>query len=93
MPKYTISFSSDAKKDLKLLYKKAPNAIPKLSKLLEEISEHPRTGTGQVEQLRGYDGNIYSRRITQEHRLIYRIFEQEVQVIVLATYGHYLRNL
>jgi len=93
MPKYTISFSSDAKKDLKLLYKKAPNAISKLSKLLEEISEHPRTGTGQVEQLRGYDGNIYSRRITQEHRLIYRIFEQEVQVLVLATYGHYLRNL
>lgn len=93
MPKYTISFSSDAKKDLKLLNKKAPNAIPKLSKLLEELSEHPRTGTGQVEQLRGYDGNIYSRRITQEHRLIYRIFEQEVQVLVLATYGHYLRNL
>ena len=93
MPKYTISFSSDAKKDLKLLNKKAPNAIPKLSKLLEEISEHPRTGTGQVEQLRGYDGNIYSRRITQEHRLIYRIFEQEVQVLVLATYGHYLRRI
>ena len=93
MPKYTISFSSDAKKDLKLLNKKAPNAIPKLSKLLEELSEHPRTGTGQVEQLRGYDGNIYSRRITQEHRLIYRIFEQEVQVLVLATYGHYLRRI
>lgn len=46
---YTIIFSEDAKKDLKALSKKAPQALPKLSKLLEEIKVHPRTGTGQVE--------------------------------------------
>ena len=39
------------KKDLKELGKKAPLAVKKLSKLLEEIQEHPRTGTGQVEPL------------------------------------------
>ena len=39
------------KKDLKELSKKAPQAVKKLSKLLEEIQEHPRTGTGQVEPL------------------------------------------
>lgn len=43
---YTIVFSEDAKKDLKELYKKAPQAVSKLSKLLDEIREHPRTGTG-----------------------------------------------
>ena len=64
---YTIIFSEDAKKDLKALSKKAPQALPKLSKLLEEIKVHPRTGTGQVEALKGYDGNVYSRRITKEH--------------------------
>lgn len=64
---YTIVFTEDAKKDLKELNKKAPQAVSKLSKLLEEIREHPRTGTGQVVQLKGYDGSVYSRRITKEH--------------------------
>ena len=41
---YRIVFSNDAKKDLKELSKKAPQAVKKLSKLLEEIQEHPRTG-------------------------------------------------
>lgn len=49
---YRIVFSNDAKKDLKELSKKAPQAVKKLSKLLEEIQEHPRTGTGQVEDER-----------------------------------------
>ena len=59
---YRIVFSNDAKKDLKELSKKAPQAVKKLSKLLEEIQEHPRTGTGQVEPLKGYTG-MYIRAV------------------------------
>ena len=55
---YTIVFSEDAKKDLKELNKRSPQAVSKLSKLLDEVREHPRTGTGQVEQLKGYDGSV-----------------------------------
>lgn len=40
---------------MKELNRKAPHAVKKLSKLLEEIQEHPRIGTGQVEPLKGYD--------------------------------------
>jgi len=86
---YTIVFTEDAKKDLKELNKKAPQAVSKLSKLLDEIREHPRTGTGQVEQLKGYDGSVYSRRITKEHRLVYKIYDEVVEVLVLSTFGHY----
>ncbi len=86
---YNIVFSEDAKKDLKELHKSAPLAIPKLSKLLDEVREHPRTGTGQVEQLKGYDGTVYSRRITREHRLVYKIYDDIVEVLILATFGHY----
>lgn len=86
---YTIVFTEDAKKDLKELNKKAPQAVSKLSKLLDEVREHPRTGTGQVEQLKGYDGSVYSRRITKEHRLVYKIFDEVVEVLVLSTFGHY----
>ena len=86
---YTIVFTEDAKKDLKELSKKAPQAVSKLSKLLDEVREHPRTGTGQVEQLKGYDGSVYSRRITKEHRLVYKIYDDVVEVLVLSTFGHY----
>lgn len=86
---YRIVFSSDAQNDLKMLSKHSPEAIPKLSKLLEEISEHPRTGTGKVEQLKGYSGTVYSRRITQRHRVVYRIYDEVVEVLILSAYGHY----
>ena len=86
---YTIVLTEDAKKDLKELNKKAPQAVSKLSKLLDEVREHPRTGTGQVEQLKGYDGSVYSRRITKEHRLVYKIYDEVVEVLVLSTFGHY----
>ena len=86
---YTIVFSEDAKKDLKELNKRSPQTVSKLSKLLDEVREHPRTGTGQVEQLKGYDGSVYSRRITKEYRLIYKIYDEVVEVLVLSTFGHY----
>jgi len=86
---FTIVFSEEARKDLKELHKKAPLAVSKLSKLLDEIREHPQSGTGQVEQLKGFDGTVYSRRITQEHRLVYKICEEEVVVLVLSAFGHY----
>lgn len=86
---YTIVFTEEAKKDLKKLQKKDPQSISKLAKLLDELKEHPKTGTGQVEPLKGYDGTVYSRRITKEHRLVYKIYEMVVEVLVLSTFGHY----
>ena len=86
---YAVVFSEDAKKDLKELHKKAPLAISKLSKLLVKMQEHPRTGTGHVEVLKGYDGNVYSRRITEEHRLVYKIYDNNLTILVLSAFGHY----
>lgn len=55
-----------------------------------ELQEHPTTGTGQVEALKGFgERAIYSRRIDKKHRLIYEIFEEEKIVAVLSAYGHY----
>ncbi len=75
---YKIVFTSDAQKSLQLLEKKAPMAVKKLKKLLEEIAEHPRTGTGQVERVKHYNEETWSRRINHEHRIIYRIYDETV---------------
>ena len=87
---YRIVFTEDAQQDLQKLQKKAPQAIKKLKSLLVELQEHPRTGTGQVEQLKHYEEETWSRRINKEHRLVYRIHDDIVEVLVLSTYGHYI---
>ena len=86
---YKIVFTEQAHKDLRLLHRKAPLAVKKLAQLLDELKDHPRSGTGQVEQLKGYDGSVYIRRITKEHRLVYRIYDDVVEVLILSTFGHY----
>lgn len=85
-----LVFTEDAQNDLRLLQKNAPQAIKKLKKLLEELQNHPRTGTGKVEQLKHYAEETWSRRINKEHRLVYRIYDDIVEVLVLSTYGHYI---
>ena len=86
---YTVRFNADAEKDLKLLSKKVPQALGKLAKLLDELKEHPRSGTGQCEQLKHYKEETWSRRITREHRLVYRIYDDIVEVLVISAFGHY----
>ena len=86
---YTVKFNSEAEKDLVLLQKKAPQALPKLAKLLDELKLHSRSGTGQCERLKHYKEETWSRRITQEHRLVYRIYEDIVEVLVISVFGHY----
>ena len=55
----------------------------------DDLKVHPRTWTGQVEPLKGYDGTVYSRCITKEHRLVYKIYDEVVEVLVLSAFGHY----
>ncbi|MDY6444947.1 MAG: hypothetical protein SPK76_07995, partial [Bacteroidales bacterium] len=43
---YKLVFFEDAKKDLKKLQIKAPHAVSKLAKLLNEIREHPPATRG-----------------------------------------------
>lgn len=86
---YRIEYTDDAIKDIKKLDKNVPSARKKLVALLEELKEHPRSGTGQVEQLKHLEEETWSRRIDRRHRLVYRIYEHKVIVLVVSAYGHY----
>ena len=61
----------------------------KIAALLEELCEHPTTGTGKVEQLKGNLEGYWSRRINKESRLIYKIEEEIITVFVVSLKGHY----
>lgn len=86
---FDIIYSDKAKEDLAKLRHNEPNAFKKAVKLLNELMIHPQTGTGHPEKLKGDRSGQWSRTITKKHRLIYEIYEQEVYVIVLSSYGHY----
>ena len=86
---YAITYSSQAEEDLRKLKRSEPDAFRKATKLLNELMEHPTTGTGHPEPLRGDCAGQWSRRITDKHRLVYEINETEVVVLVLTAYGHY----
>ncbi len=61
----------------------------KIAALFEELCEHPTTGTGKVEQLKGDLEGYWSRRINKSSRLIYRIEEDVITVFVVSLKGHY----
>ncbi len=61
--------------------------LRRINQLIREIQRDPFAGIGQPEALRHELSGRWSRRINQEHRLVYYI-EDEVLVIVLCRY-HY----
>ena len=86
---YRVEIKERAQDDLYRLAKNEPKAFDKVQRLIKELEEHPTTGTGHPEPLRGDHAGQWSRRITDKHRLVYQIYETEVVVLVLTAYGHY----
>jgi toxin YoeB len=86
---YEIIYSPQAIEDLLRLQRSEPAAYKKVGKFIEELKEHPKTGTGHPEQLKGDRAGQWSRTITKKHRLIYEIIEKTVHVDILSAYGHY----
>ncbi len=57
-----------------LYWQSADGAVlDRLNALIEECRRHPFKGTGKPEPLTGEFAGFWSRRITQEHRLVYRV--------------------
>lgn len=47
--------------------------IAKINTLIEDVRRHPFQGLGKPEALKGKLSGWWSRRITGEHRLVYRV--------------------
>ena len=86
---YTIIYSPRAIDDLRRLQRSEPAAYQKVARFIDELKDHPKTGTGHPEPLKGNPEGRWSRQITKKHRLVYRIYAQEVYIDILTAYGHY----
>jgi len=59
----------------------------RLVRLLEEVCRTPFAGIGKPEPLKGDLAGFWSRRINDEHRLVYKVTSETV--IVIACRDHY----
>jgi toxin YoeB len=54
--------------------------LKRVNALVDAIRRNGRQGIGKREQLRGNWSGLWSRRIDQQHRLVYRIVNETVRV-------------
>lgn len=63
------------------------HALNKVNHLIEAILEAPTSGLGKPEPLKDGEGRLWSRRIDQKNRLIYKIDQENI--LLLHCRGHY----
>ena len=87
---YKLVLTPEAQKHLDEWAKSGQKkTLQKIARLLEELTLHPKTGTGQVEQLKENLSGYWSRRINKADRIIYSIEDERVIVTVISMKGHY----
>ena len=64
----------------------------KITALLKDISEHPYTGIGKPELLKYELAGKWSRRINSEHRIIYSVLEDTIEIYVFSMSFHYTKK-
>ncbi|MCY3668504.1 MAG: Txe/YoeB family addiction module toxin [Gemmatimonadetes bacterium] len=82
-----ISFHADAWQDYLYWYQTSKSTFRKINELIRDTQRNPFAGLGKPEALKHDLQGCWSRRITREHRLIYRI-ESDTLFILSCRY-HY----
>jgi toxin YoeB len=55
--------------------------LRKTNGLIKECQRHPLEGTGKPEPLKGDLAGYWSRRIDREHRLVYRVVGDDLEIL------------
>lgn len=84
-----VIYAPKAVLDLKY-WKKSGNRIiqKKIQELILAIQESPYQGIGKPEELKYNLSGAWSRRINNEHRIVYEINERS-EIVILSVKGHY----
>jgi toxin YoeB len=74
-------FQPEFREDLEYWVKPDRKIALRILKLIEAIMRDPWTGIGKPEPLKYLDPNTWSRRITQEHRLVYLVSDDRIDFL------------
>ncbi|TAD83488.1 MAG: Txe/YoeB family addiction module toxin [Bacteroidetes bacterium] len=64
-----------------------PKILKKIIEVIDAIASNPFEGIGKPELLKHEYKGKWSRRITDEHRIIYAVIDEEIHIY--ACFGHY----
>ena len=78
-----VIFSEDAWEDYLYWQKQDRRMLGRINKLIQEITRAPYEGIGKPEQLKHALSGFWSRRITEEHRIVYAIEDDSVLIAQL----------
>ena len=76
-----IAFLADAFADFNRWSREDRKTQKKIVSLIQEIDRTPFSGTGKPEPLRHQLQGLWSRRITQEPRLVYQVTDEEITIV------------
>jgi len=76
-----ILFTEDSWDDYLYWQKNEKKILRKVNELIKDIKRHPLEGIGKPEPLRYQFQGCWSRRINQEHRLVYEVTEDLIKII------------
>ena len=82
-----ILFTPEGWDDYTYWQKNDKKILEKINKLIKEIKRNPTSGIGKSEPLKYELSGLYSQRINKEHRLIYKI--ENNNLIIFACRYHY----
>ncbi|MBF2046586.1 MAG: Txe/YoeB family addiction module toxin [Leptolyngbya sp. IPPAS B-1204] len=82
-----ISFETSAFEDFNAWATLDKKVYQKIITLIKEIDRSPFSGLGKPEALKHEYSGYWSRRITDEHRLIYKVTDTDI--IIVACKYHY----
>ena len=86
--KFKITFTEKAITHLSFWHKSGNKVIiKKIEQLIESIADTPTQGIGKPELLKHELAGKYSRRISHEHRIVYKIVDDIIYILSLK--GHY----
>ena len=78
-----VVFSTRAWDDYLYWQKTDMKAVRRINALIKGIQRTPFEGVGKPEGLKHALGGYWSRRITDEHRIVYRVKDDELQIAQL----------
>lgn len=82
-----IAFTPGAWEDYEYWANQDVKILRRINRIITEILHTPFKGVGKPEPLKGQMQGCWSRRIDQEHRLVYTV--EDGQIIILQCRYHY----
>ena len=78
-----LKFTEQAWEDYLYWQKTDKKLLRRINDLIKEITRTPYTGTGKPEPLKHALSGYWSRRINDEHRIVYKSVDDEVLIAQL----------